>query len=130
MMKNDWMLELASHYQKTRAFHPEDPLMILFDIDGTILDMRYMVRRVLRAFDKEHNTRLFRRLQISDITVHENQLYRLLMGLQIPANKQSLILDWYNEHRWSAEHILHSHTPFGGVLEVIRTGKRDYAYLL
>jgi len=120
MMKNNWMVELASHYAKTQELYPQDPLMILFDIDGTILDMRYMVLHVLRDFDKEHDTRLFQRLQVSDITVHENQVNRLLVELEIASEKQREILDWYNEHRWSPEYILHSHIPFTGVLEVIR----------
>ncbi|MDA2928324.1 HAD family hydrolase [Acidobacteria bacterium AH-259-G07] len=114
------MVELASHYAKARDVYPQDRLMILFDIDGTILDMRYMVLRVLQAFDKEHGTRFFRKLQVSDITVHENQVDRLLAELEIPPQKQREILDWYNQQRWSSHYILHSHIPLSGVLEVIR----------
>ena len=114
------MEELASQYQKSRHQFPEDRLMILFDIDGTILDMRYMVLHVLQAFDKEHDARFFRKLQVSDIRVHENQVDSLLAELQIAAEKQREILDWYNQHRWSSECILHSHNPLSGVLEVIR----------
>ncbi len=54
--------------------------MILFDIDGTILDMRYMVLFVLKAFDKKNKTPFFQKLQLSDITVHENQVDQLLIG--------------------------------------------------
>ena len=119
-MKKSWMAELAFHYDKTRRQYPQDRLMILFDIDGTILDMRYMVLHVLQAFDKEHDTRFFQKLQVSDITVHENQADLLLTELQIPSEKQNQILDWYNQNRWSSEYILHSHNPLTGVLEVIR----------
>ncbi len=55
-MATDWMTELASHYEKVRDQHPQDRLIILFDIDGTILDSRHLVHHVLQAFDEEHGT--------------------------------------------------------------------------
>lgn len=119
-MGRSWMAELASHYEKTRQLNPQHRLMILFDIDGTILDMRYMVLHVLQAFDKSQGTHFFRRLKFSDITVHENQVERLLAIFQIPPKKQREILDWYNQHRWSSKFVLHSHQPFSAVLEVVR----------
>ena len=119
-MQKDWMLELAAKYEDTRRQYPQDKLIILFDIDGTILDTRYMVLHVLQAFDKEHATHLFEELQVSDIKVHENQVDRLLAELQIPNQEQKRILDWYNRQRWTPEDILHAHSPFRGVLEVIR----------
>ena len=120
MQKKSWMATLASHYDDTRHSYPEDRLMILFDIDGTILDMRYMVFYVLRAFDKEHETHFFQKLQLSDITVHENQLDHLLENFQIPPETQREIIDWYDQHRWLSEYVFNAHHPFAGVLEVIR----------
>lgn len=119
-MKRDWMAQLASHYETMRAEHPDDELMILFDIDGTILDTRHMVLHVLRSYDKEHETFFFKDLQVSDIKVHENEVDALLSELPIPENRQKVILDWYDAHRWSWDSILQSHRPFSGVLEVIR----------
>lgn len=119
-MKKDWMTELAAQYEKTRREYPDDRLIILFDIDGTILDNRFMVLYVLQAFDKEHGTRFFQKLQVSDINVHENQVDRLLAELQIPRDKHEGVLDWYNLQRWSSQYILDSHRPLCGVLEVIR----------
>ena len=119
-MRKSWMRELASQYEKIRHQYPEERLMVLFDIDGTILDMRYLVLKVLQAFDKNHDTHFFTKLRAPDITVHENQVDRLLTELQVPPEKQKEILDWYDHHRWSSEYILHSHHPFSGVLEAIR----------
>ena len=119
-MPADWMSELAAHYEKTRRQYPQDNLMIVFDIDGTILDTRYMILDVLQAFDEAHGTRFFKEHQVSDISVHENQVDRFLAGLHIPRRKQKEILDWYNQQRWTSEYILHSHNHFIGVLEVIR----------
>ena len=119
-MKIDWMSELAAKYEETRRQYPQDRLMILFDIDGTILDTRYMVLHVLQSFDREHGSQLFQKLRTSDIKVHENQVGSFLAELQIPDQKQKEILDWYNRQRWTPEDILHAHNPYSGVLEVIR----------
>lgn len=119
-MKKNWMAELVSHYEDMTRRYPQDKLMILFDIDGTILDMRHMILFVLKSFDKEHNTRFFRNLKIADLTIHENQVDHLLARMQIPKEEQKVILDWYDKNRWSQDYILHAHRPFSGVLEVIR----------
>ncbi|MCK4728086.1 MAG: hypothetical protein KAT27_04110, partial [Desulfobacterales bacterium] len=116
----DWMTELASYYEKTRRRYPQDRLMILFDIDGTILDMRSMILYVLQAFGRNHGNGLFRNLKVSDITVHENNVKRLLAQLPLQPEEQEKILSWYLEHRWTSTAILESHRPFRGVLEVIR----------
>ncbi len=118
-MKN-WMTELASHYETTRRRYPRERLMILFDIDGTILDMRYMILYVLQAYDRINGNGFFRNLRISDITVHENRVERLLTQLPLQTEEQEEILSWYLEHRWTSMAILESHRPFHGVLEVIR----------
>jgi len=119
-MKKSWMAELVSHYEKIRHLYPKNRLMILFDIDGTILDMRYRMLFILKSFDNNHNTRFFRRLKVSDITFREYQIDRFLEELLIPSETQKDILKWYNEHLWSSESILHSHRPFAGILDVIR----------
>lgn len=118
-MKN-WMRVLASHYETILRRYPGERLMILFDIDGTILDMRYMVLYVLQAYDRSHGSSFFRNLRISDVTVHENCVERLLAQLPLQPEKQEEILSWYLKHRWTSAAVLESHRPFGGVLEVIR----------
>ncbi len=40
---NNWMSSLAHHYEKTRERYPGEKLLIMFDIDGTIVDTRYMI---------------------------------------------------------------------------------------
>ena len=40
---NNWMSALAHHYEKTRERYPGEKLLIMFDIDGTIIDTRYMI---------------------------------------------------------------------------------------
>ncbi len=118
--RKSWMAQLAHHYEKMRSLYPDDNLMIVFDIDGTILDMRYNMLYVLRLYDRAHRTTYFRHLRLEDIDVHENQVDLLLKRLFIPPDEQARILDWYNKHRRSPEGILEAHRPFRGVMEVIR----------
>ena len=116
----EWMKSLALHYEQTRNQYPEDKLMILFDIDGTILDMRYMILYVLRAFDYHRQTRFFEGLKITDITIHETDPDELLDRLAIPMDQRPDIVDWYEKKFWSNEAILEAHRPFAGVMEVVR----------
>jgi hypothetical protein len=117
---NRWMKKLAFHYERTRSLYPEGRLMIIFDIDGTILDMRHMIHHVLKSFDQNHDSQLFDDLKVSDIKVDENQVEKLLTQLKIPEEWHNGILEWYTSYRWSTPALLTSHRPFAGVMEVIR----------
>ncbi|NLE50199.1 MAG: HAD family hydrolase [Chloroflexi bacterium] len=94
--------------------------MVLFDVDGTILDMRYMVYHTLKAYDAAHNTRFFDRLRPDDITVHEDHVTRLMADLNVAPVDQQAIIDWYQAHRWTREAVLRSHQPYEGVFDIIR----------
>jgi len=115
-----WMTELAAHYENIRQRHPYDKLLILFDIDGTILDMRYLIGYVLQGYDRIHGTAHFQNLTANAITVHENQIAPLLAALNIPVAEHPQIMDWFEAEAWSSSAILEAHRPFAGVLEVIR----------
>lgn len=119
-MKNNWMAELDRHYDKIRRFYPDGKLLILFDIDGTILDMRHMVWRLLKGYDYQHHTNFFADLDLADINVSESDIAPLLVDLGIPPEGQQNIASWYETQAWSSAAILEAHRPFGGVLEVIR----------
>jgi beta-phosphoglucomutase-like phosphatase (HAD superfamily) len=118
-MKN-WLAELAAHYEATRYRHPEQKLLIFFDIDGTILDMRCMIHHVLHRYDHLHTTRFFENLVLTDIDVHENEILPLLSAWSIPPAEYEKILTWYEAWAWSSTAMLEAHKPFSGVLEVIR----------
>lgn len=115
-----WMHALAAHYEATRTTFPQDDLVILFDIDGTILDMRYMILYVLQEYDRHHNTRIFNRLSAEEIDFHENYVATGLERLGVPQEHQVYVMQWYLERRWSPEAVLEAHRPFPGVLEIIR----------
>lgn len=115
-----WMKELAAHYEATRRRYPDDNLLIVFDIDNTIIDMREMIVYVLRSYDREHGTRHFAGLKPTSLSINENQVGELLEGMDIAASEQKAILEWYFEKRWDSAAILSSHRPFAGVMEVLR----------
>ena len=54
-----WMTELAHHAEAMRRRYPEERLILLFDIDGTILDSRSTVLQLLRLYDWTHGTSHF-----------------------------------------------------------------------
>jgi hypothetical protein len=114
------MRRLAGHFSAFRARYPEDRLLIVFDIDGTILDMRHMVRHVLLDYDREHGTDHFHGLTVDDVKVHENQLHRFLDSWPLPESERARVVDWYLQRRWQPEATLAAHRPYRGVLEVIR----------
>lgn len=119
-MANNWMEALSAQFKQAYTQYPEKRLMLLFDIDGTILDMRHVVLAVLQAYDRTHSTDFFVRLQLSNIRVHENQVDKLLEELNVPLGERDGIMSWYLEQQWTSEAIREIHRPFFGVLDVIR----------
>ena len=115
-----WMKALADAYEAACKLYPAARLMLVFDIDGTIIDMRELVKSVLQAYDQEHRTGYFTRLGTSDIDVHENDVEKLLERLDVPAADREAVMDWYLDRRWQEDTILKAHRPFSGVLPVIR----------
>ena len=99
---------------------PERQLIILFDIDGTIVDTRYMVLHALNTFDQIHGTSYFHELDVSHVTMHEDQAEDLLAALDIPPSVREQVSNWYRSTRWSSKAILESHRPYHGVMEVMR----------
>ncbi len=116
----DWMWELAAHYERMRRAYPDHELCIVFDIDGTILDLRYLVVYALLAYDRAHDTEYFQGLRATDVHVHENRIDEFLEDLALPAPVRADVLAWYAEHLWSPEAILAANQPYQGVLGVIR----------
>lgn len=115
-----WMKALADAYHTACDRHPGEKLMLVSDIDGTIIDMRHLVMSVLQAYDQAHGTAYFTRLQPADIDVHENEVEQLLERLDIPVTERREVMHWYLDRRWREDTILDAHRPFPGVLPMIR----------
>ncbi len=115
----DWMRELSRHYQQMRRQYPYEKLLLLFDIDGTILDMRYMIRDVLQSFDGVHGTAYFEALGLEQVLINERDIEPLI-DKYCPTETQPAVLAWYQQHCWDSLIMHDSHRPYPGVLEVIR----------
>ncbi|HDH02991.1 MAG TPA: hypothetical protein ENH15_01940, partial [Actinobacteria bacterium] len=115
-----WMKALAEAYRTACERFPDTELMLVSDIDGTIIDMRYLVMSVLQSYDQANSTEYFTRLQASDIDVHENHVEQLLERLEIPATERRRVMKWYLDRRWQDDTILNAQRPFPGVLPMIR----------
>lgn len=108
------------HYEQMRRAYPEDVLCIVFDIDGTIVDMRYLMVQTLLAFDRAHATDYFRGLHVDDVDVHENRIDDFLAGRRLPAAVRADVLAWFAGHIWTPDAVLAGTRPYAGVLGVIR----------
>lgn len=115
-----WMRDLAFHYESMRVQYPHKALMIVFDIDGTIIDKRHMVVSVLNAYDREHGTHFFSNLQCDDLSLSAQDMGGLPKGLAIPAGCREDLVCWCRDNFWSKATILDAHKPLSGVLDVIR----------
>jgi hypothetical protein len=113
------MATLARHFETIRDRSNRD-LIVLFDIDGTILDHRYVIYDILNAYDREHGTDYFQNLTLSDIKIRENSIDKLLDRIDLPDQYHNPIIDYFHENRWSEDVLLRSHRPFQGVMDVIR----------
>lgn len=116
----DWMKELARHYEYTRNRFPCDRLMILFDIDGTIIDMRHVILHVLNRCDEAGGTTRFRDLTVEDVDVHEEQVEDLLTRMAIPPEERRILLDRFDKMLWQSAIAIEGHEPFPGVFDVIK----------
>ena len=116
----NWMKELADCYLRMRAQYPVEQLMLVSDIDGSIIDMRYPVLSALQSYDEARGTEYFTRLGPADVTVHENHVEELLERFAVPALERSAVVDWYRQHYWEEDTILNAHRPFQGVFQMIR----------
>jgi len=115
-----WMRELAAHFRGMRLAYPEDELVVVFDIDGTIVDTRHLVVHLLRSYDRLHGTHHFRGVGPADIHSHETQIDAILEPFALPAPIRAHVRAWYLEHLRDLSAVSAAHRPYEGVLGVIR----------
>jgi hypothetical protein len=115
-----WMKRLAEQHRQMRQIHPKDNVMVVFDIDDTVLDLRHMIRHVLHSYDRRHGTRHFQELNHNDIWVSEFAIRRIIDKISAPHHEKSHIVDWFKSHAWSSAVIRDGHKPFPGAMDVIR----------
>lgn len=114
-----WMKRLARQHKVTRGLYPDEKLIVVFDIDDTILDLRHMVLHVLSSFDEHHGTDYFRDVAIQDVEVGEFRVLQMMEGLGMTEGARLRVSNWFKECSWSAPVIRDGHRPFPGVIDVI-----------
>lgn len=116
------MTVLREHYRVMRDKYPNKKLLIVFDIDGTIIDMRGIVLYLLQSYDQEFHKNYFFNLTINDIAFHESEFVklRILFSKHLVPDKEAYdILTWYRTKFWQSKTIYESHQPYPGVIEII-----------
>jgi hypothetical protein len=118
--RSTWMHRLVEHFRAMRARHPDDELVVVFDIDGTIIDTRHLIRHALHLFDRSRGTDHFRSLALDDVDVHETEIASLLSRFDLSERENDEVVEFYLRHLWGHDTLLAAHHPYRGVMEVIR----------
>jgi hypothetical protein len=119
-MTGDWMRALSGHYRRLRGRFPLDRLVVVFDIDGTIVDPRELSASILHAYDRHHGTRHFFGVTAEDIVEHEANVDEILAPLGLADDVRSSVRAWYAAHLRDPQAVAAAHRPYRGVLGVIR----------
>ena len=114
------MLALARHFARLRSAYPTDRLLVVFEIDGPIVDQRHIVRRRLLDYDRVHGTDHFGGVEVADVDTDAGNLEPFLIRRGLAAMVRRDVLDWYREQPSSPHHAPGTERPHPGVLEVIR----------
>lgn len=115
-----WMRELAFSYGYARNAYPRDDLLIVFDIDGTILGEGALVLELLESYDREHQTRHFAHLTSRDIRHPVTRIGEFLRGFGLRSEVIEDVSAWCIRLYVTDDTIVRMLGPRRGVLDVIR----------
>jgi phosphoglycolate phosphatase-like HAD superfamily hydrolase len=119
-LNGDWMYELGRHFRAMRERYPTDQLCIVFDIDGTIIDTRYLVRTILLESDRHWGTNDFRFLTVDDVDVYEGNIEPLLEQWVSDPDHRRRVRAYFRSELWHPRTTLNANQPYPGVMELIR----------
>jgi hypothetical protein len=80
-----WMRLLAQQYARFQRAYPDDRLLIVFDVDGVVVDPRHAPGQRLLEYHRVHNTDHFDGLEVADLNVGRNQVEGLLAERDLSA---------------------------------------------
>ncbi|GAB4352951.1 MAG: hypothetical protein Kow0073_08880 [Immundisolibacter sp.] len=112
----DWTRALLHHHETAQRRFPNQRLLVLFDVDGTFLDMRLALTELLRAYDAAHDSAYFANLAPTDLDLFGRDVEALLDRCRVPAAEQPQVLTWYQRHRNAGELLRLAHAPYRGLL--------------
>ncbi|MCE5274866.1 MAG: HAD family hydrolase [Deltaproteobacteria bacterium] len=114
------MRDLAFHYEAMKRAEPLGRFMIVFDIDGTILDARQSALNLLQAYDQEQGTGFFQGLTSEDMPGAAHDMSVFLREFAFPPRVREEIAAWYEANFYTRASIPGTQRPTHGVLDVIR----------
>lgn len=120
MNRNSGMRDLAFHYDAVKRAYPEDKLMIVFDIDGILMDFRSAALSALQEYDHAHGTMFFNNLICNDIPAGPRDIAGLLKEFALSPREREEIAGWYEANFWRTAFRNGMQKPFHGVMDVIR----------
>ena len=120
-----WMHHLQNHLSsiRQRASSPR-PVLVLFDIDGTILDTRHTLVQLLQAYDAHTGSRYFDGLKCDAIDFADTELLDRLGELGAPPSAHSEVADFLACASRDWDRWIHACEPYAGAMEVIAQVQR------
>lgn len=113
-----WIRRLAQHFESVRRRTPGAPLALVFDIDGTILDVAPAARALLRSHAAAGGRDYLATAHETDLAAADWTAIAAGAGLRGAARDEAAAA---LRRAWSRpDAVLAAHRPFRGVLEVIR----------
>lgn len=115
-----WLTKLAQQYDKMRLENAHDQKILLLDIDGTILDIRYAIYHLLRQYDRQHETDFFQTLNAAHIQSPLNSLPTLFKNRRLTRKNQRCVSKWVLEQLYNDATIHQYSQPHEGIFALIR----------
>ncbi|NUQ34663.1 MAG: hypothetical protein HUU29_06960 [Planctomycetaceae bacterium] len=120
-----WIQQLERHRARISAKYPDEPLMMLMDIDGTFFDVRHAIRHLLELYDRTHGAAHFAPVMdlvenVNPTMPMETALAALLLYTNIPESERLIALSWFRKRCSTYEVLLKLHQPCEGVFEIVQ----------
>lgn len=112
----DWTRVLLNHHECSLQRFPDQRLLVLFDVDGTFLDMRLALAGLLRAYDAAHGSAYFGALDPDTMDPFGRGIEDVLIRCRVPAGEQPQVLAWHQNERRRGDIGRLAHAPYQGLL--------------
>ncbi len=111
---------LIPHYERMRAKYPHDKLLLIFDFEGSILDLSSALPGLFIDFDRNMGTQLARRKRLQPYSADGFWLEDILGGYDLSGSERRKLQAWFNSHYQLAGENFGYHRLFEGALEIFR----------
>ncbi len=115
-----WLRALAEHVTRQRKLHPDVALLVLVDVDGTLLDLRQGVQGLLADLDRHQPGSGLADLPLERVPNDERSLRALFEAHAVDRAERERLLVAFERLCWSPEAVSANRQPFLGVLEMLR----------